>query len=267
MYCAISREIDYATLDTPSLLQFVFYPRPGNAPAPDGAQDYALPVDNGVSLSCRFYRHRPDSPSLLYFHGNGEVASDYDEIAPLYREKGLNLFVVDYRGYGRSGGMPTIRSLLADAHPVFRAFQEIRRKEGDTGGLFVMGRSLGSAPAIELAASYPDEIKGLIIESGFASLAIVLSHLGYPAGLPAAIGPGFPNRDAARRVSLPVLILHGEQDSLVPISEARDLFQNIAGEKSLVIIGGAEHNDIMWRNPARYFGAVSDFVARLEAKR
>lgn len=266
MHRAMSGGIDYATLDTPALLQFVFYPRPGGAPAPGGAHDYALPVDSGVSLSGRFYRHRQDWPSLLYFHGNGEVASDYDEIAPLYREKGLNLFVVDYRGYGRSGGMPTIRSLLADAHPVFRAFQEIRRKEGFTDGLFVMGRSLGSAPAIELAAGYPDEIKGLIIESGFASLALVLSHLGYPAGLPAAIGPGFPNRDTARRVSLPVLILHGERDSLVPVSEAHDLFQNIAGEKSMVIIRGAEHNDIMWRDPPKYFGAISDFVTRLEAR-
>ncbi|MFA5317337.1 MAG: alpha/beta hydrolase [Dehalococcoidales bacterium] len=262
----MSQNIDYSILDTPALLQFVFYPRPDNGPAPDCARDYALPTGDGITLGSRFYRHHQDSPSILYFHGNGEVASDYDEIAPLYLEKGLNLFVVDYRGYGQSDGTPTIRNLLADAHPSFQAFQEIRSMEGFSAGIFVMGRSLGSAPAIELAASYPDEIRGLIIESGFASLAEVLSHLGYPTGLPASINPDFPNRETIRRVSLPSLFLHGELDSLIPISESQDLFQNTAGEKSMVTISSAEHNDIMWRDPARYFGAISDFVTMLEAK-
>lgn len=266
MYSAIPPKIDYVALDTPGLLQFVFYPRQSSTQAPDGARDYALPVDSGIILGSRFYVHHPDSPSLLYFHGNGEVSSEYDEIAPLYHQKSLNLFVVDYRGYGRSGGIPTIRSLLADAHPVFCAFGEIRQREGFTGNIFVMGRSLGSAPAIELGSSYPNEIRGLIIESGFSSLTNVLEHLGYPDGLPEAVGLGFPNHDAIRRVSLPVLFIHGEQDSLVPISEAHDLFRNTAGEKTMVIIKGAEHNDIMWRDPPKYFGAISDFVTRLEAR-
>ena len=256
----MSQNIDYSILDTPDLLQFVFYPRPDTSKAPANAQDYSLPVGDGISLGARFYVHNPGSPSLLYFHGNGEVASDYDEIAPFYLGRGINLFVADYRGYGKSGGMPTIQSLLTDAHPVFTAFKEILRSEGYTAGIFVMGRSLGSMPAVELAARYQDEIKGLIIESGFASLLKVINHLGYPTRLPETIGPGFPNRETIKRVSLPTLFLHGERDSLIPLSEASDLFQNAAGEKSLVIIRGAEHNDIMWRDTEKYFNAISEFV-------
>lgn len=266
MFSAMPPKIDYSALDTPSLLQFVFYPRQSRAPAPDGARDYALPVDDGVSLSSRFYVHHPDSPSILFFHGNGEVSSDYDEIAPFYRQQNLNLFVVDFRGYGKSGGIPTVHSLLTDSHLVLSAFEKIRQQEGFKNSLFVMGRSLGSAPAIELAASYPDKIQGLIIESGFSSLAKILEHLYYPDRLPGAIGDGFPNHDAIQRVRLPTLFIHGEQDSLVPINEARDLFQNTAGEKTMVTIEGAEHNDIMWQNPPKYFGAISDFVTGLEAR-
>src|SRR5262249_157568 len=85
--------------------------------APQGAADHLIQGAPGVSLGARHYRGDIGSPTILYFHGNGEVVGDHDSIAPLYHRAGLDLFVVDYRGYGRSGGKPSFAALVEDAHP------------------------------------------------------------------------------------------------------------------------------------------------------
>src|SRR3990172_11975924 len=104
-----------AALDQPELLQFVFYPRRDVSPPPPGAADYPIPVAPGVALACRLHTADKAAPTILFFHGNGEVMSDYDDIAPAYGRLGINLCVVDYRGYGASTGRPTIAAMLTDA--------------------------------------------------------------------------------------------------------------------------------------------------------
>ena len=72
---------EYSKLDIPDILQFVFYPRRDTSKGPSNSTDYFVPVGNDVSIGCRFYVHNHSSPSVLFFHGNGEVVSDYDTIA------------------------------------------------------------------------------------------------------------------------------------------------------------------------------------------
>ena len=97
---------DYSVIDRSSLLQYIFYPRDDRTPCPDRAFDFAVTVQEGVEVSCRAYLADATWPSILYFHGNGEVVSDYDYIAPLFKKEGINLLVADYRGYGRTRGDP-----------------------------------------------------------------------------------------------------------------------------------------------------------------
>ena len=97
--------VDYSPLDRPEISMNSFYPRRNWSSTPEGATDYAVQVEEGVSLSCRFFPADADtandaSPNILFFYGNGETASDYDGIAPIYNEVGINFFVADYRGYG-----------------------------------------------------------------------------------------------------------------------------------------------------------------------
>ena len=106
----------YSILDRPEVLQFIFYPRKDVSKSPPNSTDCSVPVGEGTSIGCRFYVHSHESPSILLFHGNGEVVSDYDGIAPIYHHTGLNLFVADYRGYGASGGTPTFTNMVSDAH-------------------------------------------------------------------------------------------------------------------------------------------------------
>ena len=106
---------------------------------------------------------------ILYFHGNGEIASDYDTIAPFYTRLGITLFVIDYRGYGLSDGSPSgLRPDRGCLEAYTRAPEMLAERGLETRPLFVMGRSLGSAAAIEIVFRAKEQVAGLIIESGFA---------------------------------------------------------------------------------------------------
>jgi fermentation-respiration switch protein FrsA (DUF1100 family) len=255
-------QTDYSALDRPEILAIVFYTRKDFTRTPPNASDHFIPVDKDVSISCRFYIHSRNSPSILYFHGNGEVVSDHDYIAPMYNQLGINLFVADYRGYGASQGRPTLSNTVSDAPIIFRAFSDILKQEHYGSDIFVMGRSLGSISAIEIAHLYQKQIKGLIIESGFAALVNLLFHLGFPAESLGIEDLEFPNLAKIRTITLPILIIHGEYDQIIPASEGQALFQNTAAkDKKLVIIPGANHNDIMWIGKERYFRAIKEFAS------
>ena len=252
---------DYTQLDQSPLLSFLFYPRRDFTRCPEGAFDLLVPVEGEISISCRLYQGDKAWPWILYFHGNGEVVSDYDEIAPFYGERGINLAVADYRGYGASGGSPNFTHLLNDAKPVFNGVREELSRRRLKKDLWVMGRSMGSLPAVELAYHYPGQMKGMIIESGFASVTRLIKHLHLPSG-DIHLAPIEEERLAmVRKVSTPALILHGEFDTLVPLQEARDLDRLLGStRKKLVIIPGADHNTIFFSDLNRYFTEIRDFI-------
>jgi len=257
----LSNQPDYSLLDQPQVLQYIFYPREDWTPPPPSASDYLVPVDEGVSISCRFYPANTGSPCILYFHGNGEVACDYDGIAPLYNHEDISLFIADYRGYGRSGGWPTFADVTADAHPIFNFFVNTVRSLSHNGPLFLMGRSLGTHSVLELASHYPELLSGLIVESGSANMARLLRFLTTPVDpdrlkkLEEAIAA------KVRSITLPLLIIHGEWDNLIPPSHAYYLFDTVGSKaKRLEIIPGAGHNDIMLVGIDQYFSAIKEFV-------
>jgi alpha-beta hydrolase superfamily lysophospholipase len=252
------------TLDRPEILQFVFYPRrdyPDTLPS-DRVITGSIPVDEAVSVSYSFYAGEKKYPNVLFFHGNGEIASDYESVGPVYNQIGLNLFVADYRGYGSSGGKPTLSNMIKDTHPIFEGFKRVLKNAGFSGRLFIMGRSLGSASAIELASHYHRELKGLIIESGFANVFNLLKYLGFPLKSLGVDVPQTPySLKLIRKISLPALVMHGEYDRIVPLEEGRNLYETIgAVDKRLVIIPGVDHNTIMSGGMQQYLTALQDFV-------
>jgi alpha-beta hydrolase superfamily lysophospholipase len=257
----MTEQADYSLLDKPEVLSFIFFPRKDVTEAPANASDHLIPVDKDVSISCRFYVHSQRAPSFIYFHGNGEVVSDYDHIAPIYNQLGINLFVADYRGYGASQGRPTFSNMISDALAIFKAFVDILNENHYSNDIFVMGRSLGSAPAIEIVYHHQEQLKGLVIESGFASIINLLLYLGLPTESLGLKDTEFPNLTKMRTITIPTLIIHGEYDSLIPPTEGKALFENAASRnKNLVIIPDAEHNDIMLVGMERYFKAIKEFI-------
>jgi len=250
---------DYALLDRAGAGS-IFFPRPDHGPPPSGAEDHWLVVAPGVRVAARFYVQDPALPTLLYFHGNGEVASDHNDIAPLYHQAGANLFVAEFRGYGGSDGRPSLATLVADARPVAQQFHALLDSGGFNGPRFVMGRSLGSQPALEIAAHAADRFQGLIIESGAAGMRRFLGRLGLREGEEAA---KLVARHEAkiRAIRLRTLLIHGEQDDLVPLAQAAELDELLRDtDRRLVIIPGAGHNDLLWRGLRQYFDAIGELL-------
>ncbi len=250
----------YSAIDNSSLLRFLFYPRRQHNKPPEGAFDLQVPVSGGLSIVCRAYRGFEDSPWIIYFHGNGEVVSDYDGIAPLYTNRGLNLLVADYRGYGASDGNPTFADMIEDAGTIFDYAYDQVPGDGQKSDWYVMGRSLGSISALELAANYSERLKGVIIESGFISVVDLIRHLGLPSpGDLSVLEKEYRRLTGA--IKLPALIIHGEQDRLVPLRQGQELFEALGTEqKEMLPIPRADHNDIMFIDSEKYMEAITNFV-------
>lgn len=265
----MSQEIDLSFLNRSEILEVVFplayspFYLASDIFAPSLPETVFrfIEVENGVRIGCGFWPVGKEYPTLLYFHGNGETAGIHEWIAPYYNQRKINLFVSDYRGYGVSGGKPTVTNIIQDTHLIFQGFKEILNKEGYVGKYFVMGRSLGSIPALEVAFHYQDEICGLIIESGTANNFRPL--WGYLGKTEKDIieSSGFLNKVKIRSVYQPTLLIHGEKDQIIPVQEGQELYENsAASEKSIFIVPGADHNDVMVVRQEQYFQAIEDFV-------
>lgn len=257
----------FEILDRPEILQVLFHPRrdPPGRRHEEGIHQVDFPVADGVTVGGRLFTAQPDGPVILYFHGNGELASDYDMLAPLYTSKGINLLVADYRGYGRSDGRPTASALLEDGRAIFEQTPAVLEKHGlSCPRLYLMGRSLGSASAIDIAARVGNRIAGLIIESGFAhtfGLVTRLSTIEFPSEYETS--QGFGNVQKIEKVTVPTLIIHGTYDWIIPLGDGDALLDNCgAAEKKLIPIVGAGHNDLLFVGQKAYMESVSTFVLK-----
>ena len=264
--------IDYAPLDRPEVLMFLFHPRPeSTGPFPETNEsenrfskqkDILIPVQDDIAVGARFHMVEKTGGNLLFFHGNGEIVADYDELGAVYKQSGINLLAVDYRGYGRSGGKPTVTAMMQDCLIIFHFVRKWLQQNNFTGPLILMGRSLGSASVLELAAAYKNLIDGLIVESGFAYAGPLLTLLGIDF---AALGfkeeNGFRNVDKIKNFDKPTLIIHAEFDHIIPYSDGQTLHEACPSRnKRLLKIPGANHNDIFMRGFQDYLAAVKDIV-------
>ena len=260
-------KIDYSLLDRPEILMFLFHPRPewGSRRATSSTEDMLIQVEKDVVIGARFHLAGKEAPTILFFHGNGEIVADYDDIGPLYMRMGINFLPVDYRGYGRSTGTPTITSMMKDSHIIFNYAQKWLHDRGFTGPFIVMGRSLGSASALELSVHYMNHIDGLIIESGFAYAQPLLRLLGIKMD---ALGiqeeDGFNNIDKITAFTKPTLIIHAENDHIISFTEGQALYDGCpATDKVLLKIPGANHNDIFLKGMKEYMEVVKNLTTRL----
>lgn len=260
-------KINYSELDRPEILMFLFHPRPEwGSPRPrPSAEDVLIQVEKDVAVGARFHLAGKEAPNILFFHGNGEIVADYDDMGLLYLDKGINFLPVDYRGYGRSSGKPTITAMMKDSHVIFDYVQVWLKERGHTGPFIVMGRSLGSASALELSAHYGDQIAGLIIESGFAYARPLLQLLGINME---ALGikeeKGFRNIDKITTFDKPTLIIHAQNDHIISFTEGQALYDaSPARDKRFLAIPEANHNDIFLRGMREYMEAVEGLVEAL----
>jgi pimeloyl-ACP methyl ester carboxylesterase len=247
---------------------YLFHPRPewGSKSGTDKAeQDILIPVEGDILIGGRFHMAADTAPSILFFHGNGEIVADYDQLGPIYNRIDINFLPVDYRGYGRSTGEPTVTAMMRDCHMIFEFVEKWLRERHCSGPLIVMGRSLGSASALELAVSYKNRLHGLILESGFAYAGPLLRLLGVDVN---ALGfkeeDGFRNVDKIRSFEKAALIIHAEKDHIIPFADGQALYDSCpSDDKTLLQIPGANHNDIFLLGLTEYMAAIKVFVDKI----
>ncbi len=255
-----------AILDHPYAIQVLFHPRRDDfAMVRPGAHLVTIEVEPEVTLGGRLYpAPDPESPLILYYHGNGEIAADYDNLEELYTRMGIALLVMDYRGYGTSSGYPKADNLVSDARVVYDALPDVLKEyQLNPAQVYVMGRSLGSVPAVETAVYAGEQLGGLILESGFSDTFGLLSRLGVQVAEASEERDGFRNAHKMEEVTVRTLVLHGMNDVLIPPSDGQELHKNCAAtEKHLELIPGAGHNDIMITGMRQYFDAIGSFVLK-----
>lgn len=254
---------DYSKLDRAEVLTHIFNPRKTErTPLADNSCDFDCTVEENIVLGCRFHAADQEAPTIIYFHGNGETVGDYDSIAARYTQFGMNVLVTTYRGYGWSTGSPTVSAMLSDTDIILQKAVNWLEEKGYTGSIFIMGRSLGSAAAIDLTARHLEVIKGMIIESGFSDTLPLTELWGIDTeGSDITEEDCFRNSEKIAEITIPTLILHGARDQLIPVQLAEKL-QACCGAraKQFLIIPGAEHNTMIETGGDIYFSTIKSFL-------
>ncbi|GJL77503.1 MAG: alpha/beta hydrolase [Nitrospinaceae bacterium] len=236
----------------------LFFPRQDSMSPPPDAEDIYVEVEENIHVHVRRHESALARFSLLFFHGNGEVVSDYDGLAGAFTALGGEMVVCDYRGYGKSEGSPSLRNTLKDASVIYNHLKEHKKI---LPSVCVMGRSLGSAPAIELCSTL-DEIACCVIESGYADPIPLVQRRGL------RIDQTTPEEDALfnnskkiANIKCPLLIMHGEDDFLISPQEAELNYRQAGAKvKILKILEGVGHNDMMMARDGGYFTCLKNFL-------
>lgn len=225
-------------------------------------RDHLVQVEDDIKIGVRFFISEQTFPTILFFHGNAELSQEYDEIANLYNKNGCNFIVSDYRGYGLSGGIPTKDNLHLDANIIFTYVQNYLKTNEYNNKLVVMGRSLGSASACEIIKNQEQNLNGCIIESGFGTEIPLLKILDLlPEDVDYDPTLGFDNLRKIIDYQKPLFIIHADRDDIIPIDEARNMYNKSKSEKKeLWIIPEANHNNILLHTGNEYFKRIKNFI-------
>ena len=244
---------------------FAFFPLAGETttPAQFGVRYEAIAIHTRDGEQLRAWWLHADAPraGIVYFHGNGGNLSVWAPIVAGIAERGYSVVAIDYRGYGSSSGRPSERGLYRDVDAVL---EHVARHHDIHVPLVYWGRSLGATMAAYAATiARPD---GLILESGFPDARTLVRSSPPLAFLALFSTYRFPTAELVNRAASPVLVLHGDRDSVIPFALGRALFERISGSKEFVTVHGGDHNDITPRDSSRYWDAIDRFIVRVNSE-
>jgi fermentation-respiration switch protein FrsA (DUF1100 family) len=247
--------------------QLIYFPTRvrEDAPTPqvEGAsrvEEVWLETPDGVRVHGIYATAAGAFADLLFFHGNaGDLYDRLDNVGMLVAS-GMNVLIMDYRGYGKSEGKPSEAALYEDG---LLAYRYLTKERGvDPARLVIFGRSLGGTVAIELGTQV--EAAALVVESSFTS-AEELARLHYsflPGVLLGQMTHKFDSISKVPDLRAPVLFIHGDSDAIVPVRMGRRLYEAAAEPKEWYEVRGADHNDMLVVGGADYFRRLVDFVRR-----
>lgn len=239
---------------------FVFFPDRTHDFTPERFgltyRDVFFETGDGKRLHGWFFPSPGNPPVILFCHGNAGNISHRLENVRLLVDRGLQVFIFDYRGYGKSTGRPSEAGIYKDG---LGAYDYLVKKAGiPPGRIIAFGRSLGAAVAIEVALGR--EVKSLVMESAFTSTKDMAKTM-FPFNVLSPLLPAhYGNLSKISYLDIPKLFFHGREDGIVPFFMGRELFAAANPPKFFYALDGAGHNDTYIVGGINYFDALELFV-------
>jgi fermentation-respiration switch protein FrsA (DUF1100 family) len=220
-------------------------------------EEVHLAAEDGVKIHAWLLPHPSSRFTILFAHGNaGNISHRLDRARLLGRRLSAEVFLFDYRGYGRSEGRPDEQGTYRDARAAHRHLTETRGVGPDR--LVLFGESLGSAVALDLALE--GAARALVLESPFTSIPdmarLVLPFL----PLSPFLRTRYDNLAKVGGLKIPLLVMHGDRDEVVPFAQGRRVFEAAPEPKRFHRIVGAGHNDTYLTGGDAYWEALGDFL-------
>jgi uncharacterized protein len=229
-------------------------PRPAKALPPRGAEIWTIDIDGGQVeawfLPAPGASAESPAPIVVHFHGNAEVIDYQDDVIALYRRLGFSVLLPEFRGYGRSAGVPSQVGIRADAERFYERL--VARPDVDRSRIVFQGRSVGCAVAADLAARHKPA--AMVMVSPFLSAASMAWKFYAP---PLLVKHPFHTDRVLRELDAPVLIFHGKRDDIIPFAQGQALAK--VAKRSTFVAYDCAHND--FPGP----GNEQDFERRIEA--
>ncbi len=220
-------------------------------------QDHFFETADSVRLHAWYLPRQDAIATILLFHGNaGNLSHRLDLLAKFRENLPVNIFIFDYRGYGRSEGKPSEAGLYRDGEAAYRYLTQKLSVSPDK--LILFGRSLGGAVAVDLAQH--EKAAGLILESTFSTGKDMARRMFGAIPVWWIMKIKLDSAGKIQNVKMPKLFLHGTRDELVPIELGKKLFALAPPPKKFVAIPGAKHNDIYETGGETYYQAIAEFI-------
>ncbi len=225
-------------------------------------RDIFFNTPDGVRLHGWYFHPYQERPVILFCHGNAGNISHRLEYINMLLEMGVNIFIFDYRGYGKSSGHPSEQGIYTDALSAFD-YLVMDEKINHTD-IILLGHSLGVAAALEVASKRGPG--AIIIENGFLSVHHMAKHMGIFRLIAPLIPPNYNSLEKIRHVTIPKLVMWSENDEIVPPYMGKKLFEAAPEPKGFYEIKGAGHNDTNIAGGREYQNIISEFIRGLKIK-
>ncbi|MDD5019705.1 MAG: alpha/beta hydrolase [Candidatus Omnitrophica bacterium] len=219
-------------------------------------EEIALVAFDGPRLSAWYVPGRTAEKVIYFLHGNGGNISHRLEKIRFFHDLGYSVFILDYRGYGRSTGFPSEKGLYADARAGYDYLTTKRRFP--PGALVVYGESLGAAVAVDLASKAP--VGALILEGAFTSVPGMGKSV-YPFIPPFLLASRYDTSAKIGHVACPVAFIHSRNDEIVPFEMAQSLYEACRTQKIFLATTGG-HNEHFMIHMERLKDGLKPFLSR-----
>ncbi len=219
-----------------------------------------LETKDNIKLNGWFVPYGDAKYTILFFHGNAGNISHRLEKIKILHDLGLNVFMIDYRGYGRSEGVPSEKGLYLDAESAYAYLTDNLKIRQEN--IILYGESLGCSVAVYIGAER--KVKGIILEGGFSSVRDIARKY-YPYIPSFVIADRFNSLSRIQKINIQKLFIHSKNDEIIPFKLAVKLFDLAPRPKELVEITGG-HNTAFLDSKEKYISSISSFIKNLSVE-